>query len=654
MGKLFLFAFLAIHLSLGNGQLANFNDLVRLAKSNTNSISRSDRSLANSYPFNLGERQSHHHKSSVGSHEALIQARAGHIGHQRSGQHGGVSQLAAARQAAVAQHAATRHSQKQTFSFGFGGQSQLNNQLAGVQVQQQVAAARQDSLPLHTSVQQQLLQQHQQNSQLLTQSGFGQRQRQSVQHVHHEQQHIAQPVQHVQEARQQLSGVYQGQVQYQAQTPAAVLSHQGQHLVQGASHQQSFIGPATAPSGYHQVSQQASLPAPVAHPELSNALTGYASSLHDAAPVITVTDDAIIAVDAAPARAPVPAPAPAPVLPPNSCPAPSRLPHQCGAAVNTCWSIGVADVDCPGHSLCCFDGCSNYCVGQARAVVRPALVIPQNRINPAQARQPVASQVFEDVAAAQERCIDKIEHVEEIEYDEVEECHHSYDKKCHTSYSTEYESQQEEECDDNYKKECEITYSPHATNVSVAVCMTPLIKDCNLSGPEVCRTEYISECWTSNDPHTVVDDVPKCRTEYEEKCEVVQSGYVSEEKCKKWPREVCTIAKELRSKSNPVTKCEKVPQQLCGPAGCGFVPGPEQCHEEIKTVVTDIPNEVCDLTPQRRCSHVTKLVPKLTPVEECVDVPKEVCQKAKGNPRKVLKPITKKWCYVPSEESGLV
>ena len=56
--------------------------------------------------------------------------------------------------------------------------------------------------------------------------------------------------------------------------------------------------------------------------------------------MITVTDDAIIAVDAAPAPAPVQAPAPAPVLPPNSCPAPSRLPHQCGAAVNTCWSIG--------------------------------------------------------------------------------------------------------------------------------------------------------------------------------------------------------------------------------------------------------------------------------------------------------------------------
>ena len=48
------------------------------------------------------------------------------------------------------------------------------------------------------------------------------------------------------------------------------------------------------------------------------------------------------------------------------------------------------------------------------------------------------------------------------------------------------------------------------------------------------------------------------RTEYEEKCELTQSGYVTDEKCSKWPREVCTISKELRSKANPVTKCEKV------------------------------------------------------------------------------------------------
>ena len=74
------------------------------------------------------------------------------------------------------------------------------------------------------------------------------------------------------------------------------------------------------------------------------------------------------------------------------------------------------------------------------------------------------------------RCIDKIETVEEIEYDEVEQCDHSYDKKCHTTYVTEYESQQEEECEDNFKKSCDITYSPSAQNVTVEICMRPLVK----------------------------------------------------------------------------------------------------------------------------------------------------------------------------------
>ena len=57
-----------------------------------------------------------------------------------------------------------------------------------------------------------------------------------------------------------------------------------------------------------------------------------------------------------------------------------------------------------------------------------------------------------------------------------EECDHSYDKKCHTSYSTEYDTQQQEECDDNYRKKCDITYQPQAQNVTVRVCMTPLVK----------------------------------------------------------------------------------------------------------------------------------------------------------------------------------
>merc|ERR1719232_1209456 len=66
-----------------------------------------------------------------------------------------------------------------------------------------------------------------------------------------------------------------------------------------------------------------------------------------------------------------------------------------------------------------------------------------------------------------------------------------------------------------------------------------------------------------------------------------------------------------------------------------------------------LPRKTVTLSPQRTCKHVTKLVPKLTPTEECVDVPKEVCTRSRTNPRAVKKPVVKKWCYVPTEESGL-
>jgi len=67
-----------------------------------------------------------------------------------------------------------------------------------------------------------------------------------------------------------------------------------------------------------------------------------------------------------------------------------------------------------------------------------------------------------------------------------------------------------------------------------------------------------------------------------------------------------------------------------------------------------IPEEKCDLEPQRTCRHKTTLVPHLKPNEECVDVPKEVCTRSEGNPRKVAKPVVKKWCYTPTPESGLL
>ena len=148
---------------------------------------------------------------------------------------------------------------------------------------------------------------------------------------------------------------------------------------------------------------------------------------------------------------------------------------------------------------------------------------------------------FGAVAAARpgndgKRCIDKVEMIEETVYDDEVQCDHSYDKRCHTTYVTNYESQQEEDCEENFRKTCFIEYEKIAFNETVQVCRTPLVKDCDVQGPEICRTEYESECWTKQEVHDVEDDVVECRTEVEEKCEDETSGYTTNTKCSKWPK----------------------------------------------------------------------------------------------------------------------
>ena len=49
-----------------------------------------------------------------------------------------------------------------------------------------------------------------------------------------------------------------------------------------------------------------------------------------------------------------------------------------------------------------------------------------------------------------------------------------------------------------------------------------------------------------------------------------------------------------------------------------------QCQDRVKTVIVDNPVEECDMEPLRTCKHITKLVPKLEPTQECVDVPKVI------------------------------
>jgi len=262
-----------------------------------------------------------------------------------------------------------------------------------------------------------------------------------------------------------------------------------------------------------------------------------------------------------------------------------------------------------------------------------------------------SSPTFTEVT--EKKCIDKVMIVEETAFDEVITCDHSYDQRCHTSYVTAYDAVQEEDCEENYKKECFIEMKVIAFNETTEVCKKPLIKDCDIDGDTVCRTEYESECWTKQIPHEVEDDVAECQTVHQEMCKDQTVGYTTTKVCEDWPHEECQIQKRKITKYTPMTGCEKVPRELCAPAGCGFKQGPEECHPVTKTIVGEKPEETCTLQPQRTCKHVTKLVPKLVATEECVDVPKEVCTRSKTNPRKIKKPVVKKWCYIPSEESGL-
>merc|ERR1712241_649225 len=79
-----------------------------------------------------------------------------------------------------------------------------------------------------------------------------------------------------------------------------------------------------------------------------------------------------------------------------------------------------------------------------------------------------------NIAAAGERCIDKVVMVEETEYDDHVTCKHSCSERCHTTYTTDFEPQQEEDCEENFRKNCFIEYKKVAIEETVQKCNTPL------------------------------------------------------------------------------------------------------------------------------------------------------------------------------------
>jgi len=201
-------------------------------------------------------------------------------------------------------------------------------------------------------------------------------------------------------------------------------------------------------------------------------------------------------------------------------------------------------------------------------------------------------------------CIDKEETVQTLQKDPILECTHKDTEQCHYTYVTKFIPSQQEVCDETFEKSCQITFKQQAFNETVEKCYRPVSKECNGQGEEICETVYESSC----------------TTKYVEK---KPGKYVAD------------------------TKCEKLPVEICG-AGCVFAEGEQECHEKVLTSVVDVPEEVCDLNPQKICKYETKLVPRLTPKHECTIVPKETCHLKFTTPVQVDKPLQTKWCLDPT------
>ena len=203
-------------------------------------------------------------------------------------------------------------------------------------------------------------------------------------------------------------------------------------------------------------------------------------------------------------------------------------------------------------------------------------------------------------------CVIKEERVETLSKDPILECKHKNVEKCHYTYITYFKPAQEESCEENFEKSCQITFKQEAVKETIRKCYRPVEKVCNGQGARECRTVYESSCSTR-----YIDQG--------------DGKFVGD------------------------TKCEKKPVEICG-QGCVSEEGPEECHDKQVDTLVDVPEETCDLNPQKTCRLVTKLVPSLRPKQECTTVPQETCSLKFTQPQRKEKPLRTEWC-LEAEES---
>jgi len=229
-------------------------------------------------------------------------------------------------------------------------------------------------------------------------------------------------------------------------------------------------------------------------------------------------------------------------------------------------------------------------------------------------------------------CVIKEETVDTLSKDPILECTHKNIEQCHYTYITFFKPTQEQTCEENFEKICQITFTQKAIRETVKKCYRPVEKVCGgQDQPEYGQAQSLYGQPQQEFGQPDNNEAPEeCRTVYESSC---TTRYVE----------------KSPGKFIGDTKCEKLPVEICG-QGCTTQEGPEECHNKDIDTLVDVPEESCDLNPQKTCRMVTKLVPSLKPKQECTIVPKETCNLKFTQPQIIKKPLRTEWCLEEEPE----
>ncbi|XP_040569895.1 uncharacterized protein [Lepeophtheirus salmonis] len=165
------------------------------------------------------------------------------------------------------------------------------------------------------------------------------------------------------------------------------------------------------------------------------------------------------------------------------------------------------------------------------------------------------------------RCIPKVMQIEQTIYERGMKCHHSYQKKCHMTYITDYASTTQKKCETTFKKNCHITFKPTPFTEKVDICHTPIVRECGneTQGPDICTTQYEDNCETKYKTYELEQDEPKCEMVEETRCKNVTvelfhieqeegaegpSPFAVREKCEQWPVQKCELDTTTVKKSS--------------------------------------------------------------------------------------------------------